>query len=1001
MSYFAAMNSSASISRSCGCVGGLPLWCRSTGSTSPRPSKAAHSRLTMFLANWRLVGAVAGPASCRRRAYLGTCRVSLAGATVHSSPALKRGSSTCLPPGTRGSVLPFAVRSNTDWLSADPATAKELEKRFKRELLLARQVTHHNVVRIHDIGEVEGTKYITMSFIDGRDLSTELKTSGHLTVPQTLLLIRQLAAGLQAAHGAGVIHRDLKPANIMVEGETLVIMDFGIARSAVRQVEGNVMHGTMPLSRSALVTGATMQGAVVGTVAYMSPEQAKGQPADQRSDIYAVGMIMRDMLIGMRDVENPTDALNELMARVEHAPKPVLEIDPSIPPDVDRIVTRCLQPDAAARYQNVQELLADLNKLDAQGKPLPKIRQLTKRIVGAAALLVLTLLGGTFWLARTPPPPPEHEPVSVLIADFQNGTGDPTFDRMLEPMLKLALEGAGFISAYDRAGIRRSLGVAPPEKLDERAALELALKQGLGVVLAGSFDRQGSGYVVSVKATQAVTGNVITTSRSRATGKDQILSATSRVANDVREALGDETSEAAQRFATQTFSATSFEVVREYAAAAEALSRGRSEDALQSFSKAVGLDPNFGLGHAGMAISSRNLGRQQEAEKHIKEAVRHLDGMTERERYRTRGLFYFITGDYQACVKEYSDLIARYAADAPARNNLALCLTYLRELPRAMGEMQQVIKIVPKRALYRENLAVYAAYSGDFAAAETEARAVEEPSVFSLLPVAFSQLLQGQVPLATETYQAIGKIDELGASYRASGLGDLALYEGRLADAVRIFTEGAAADLEAKDPDRAANKLAALAYTQLLRQQRGAAIAAADKALANSKAVKIRFLAARVFIEAGAAQKARTLAAGLGSEILNEPQAYAKIIEGEAALKSGDARGAIKALTEANTLLDTWISHFDLGRAYLHASAFTQADSEFDRCITRRGEALSLFLDEEPTYGYFPPVYYYQGRVREGLNNSGFSESYKVYLSIRGQSKEDPLLPDVRQRAGR
>ena len=126
-----------------------------------------------------------------------------------------------------------------------------------------------------------------------------------------------------------------------------------------------------------------------------------------------------------------------------------------------------------------------------------------------------------------------------------------------------------------------------------------------------------------------------------------------------------------------------------------------------------------------------------------------------------------------------------------------------------------------------------------------------------------------------------------------------------------------------------------------------------------------------MFVEAGAAAKARALAAGLGSELLAEPQAYAKIIEGEAALKNGDARGAIKALTEANTLLDTWIGHFDLGRAYLEAGAFTQADSEFDRCIKRRGEALSMFLDEEPTYGFFPPVYYYQGRVREGLNNDG------------------------------
>ena len=164
--------------------------------------------------------------------------------------------------------------------------------------------------------------------------------------------------------------------------------------------------------------------------------------------------------------------------------------------------------------------------------------------------------------------------------------------------------------------------------------------------------------------------------------------------------------------------------------------------------------------------------------------------------------------------------------------------------------------------------------------------------------------------------------------------------------------------------------------------------------------MKIRFLAARVFVEAGAAAKARTLAAGLASELQAEPQAYAKIVDGEDALKNGDARQAIKALTEANTLLDTWLGHFDLGRAYLEAGGFTQADSEFDRCLKRRGEALALFLDEEPTYGYFPPVYYYQGRVREGLNSAGFAESYRTYLTIRGQSKEDPLLTEVRRRAG-
>ena len=352
-------------------------------------------------------------------------------------------------------------------------------------------------------------------------------------------------------------------------------------------------------------------------------------------------------------------------------------------------------------------------------------------------------------------------------------------------------------------------------------------------------------------------------------------------------------------------------------------------------------------------------------------------------------------------MKEYGDLIARYSADAAARNNLALCLTYLRDMPKAVDEMRQVVKILPNRALYRENLALYAAYSGDFETAEQEARAMQEPGLFGVLALAFAQLGQGQLPEAAadlsrawprSTSRARPTPRPASATSRSTKAGS--------SDAARILTQGAAADLAAKDADRAANKFAALAYAQLLRRQNAAAIAAADKALANSQAVKIRFLAARVFVEAGATAKAGALSAGLGAELQAEPQAYAKIIDGLTALKNGNPRRAIKDLTEANALLDTWIGHFDLGRAYLEAGAFPQADSEFDRCIKRRGEALSLFLDEEPTYGYFPPVYYYQGRVREGLNSSKAAESYHAYLDIRGKSTEDPLVPDVRKRAG-
>lgn len=432
-----------------------------------------------------------------------------------------------------------------------------------------------------------------------------------------------------------------------------------------------------------------------------------------------------------------------------------------------------------------------------------------------------------------------------------------------------------------------------------------------------------------------------------------------------------------------------------------AIANSKFEDARQKFAESVKVDPNFGMGWTALAMASFNLDKLQDTEKYVQEAQRHLDTMTERERYRTRGLYYLATSDYEQCVKEYGDLVAKFAADASARNNIALCSSRLRKNVEAAAQMREVVQILPNRALYRENLALYTAYSGDFEGAEREARVLTEPSVFGLLALAFAQVGQGQLAQAADTYRQIGTIDDQGASYMAAGLGDIAVYEGRFSDAARLLESSAAADMKATEPDRAATKLAALGYAHLLRQQKTPAIAATESALKNSTVPKIRFLAARTFVETGEISKARALAESLRSELQPEPQAYAKVIEGLVAMKSGKAREAIKPLTEANTLLDTWIGHFELGRAYFEAGAFTPADSEFDRCIARRGEALSLFLDEDPTYGYLPSAYYYQGRVREELKTAGFAESYRTYLSIRGKSTEDPLLPDVRKRAAR
>jgi len=943
--------------------------------------------------------------------------------------------------------------------TADPAAAADMERRFKRELLLARQVTHTNVVRIHDLGELKGIKYITMPYVQGEDLATYLNRDGKLPVKRALTIARQVAHGLAAAHAAGVVHRDLKPANIMIgDGAHALIMDFGIARLAgmdalsaapmttsgfaavpafhASESDDSTMNvggrpldpaaspadgitiGTVQAGSSTAVEGATVappsravlapsalatlgQSGIVGTRAYMAPEQARGLAVDQRADIYAFGMILSEMLIGRRPLPKGLTLAEAFERRLFETPTSLRATDPSTPAAVDEIVLRCLQPEPEKRFKTTAELVAALDNLDDRGIPIPIVRRLTPRMIAATAVLVAALLAGTYVVTRRAvAPPKQHDPISVVIADFDNRTNDAGLDHALEPILKRALEGASFISAFDRDAVTRIVGVRPPARMDEPSAREIAVKQGLGVVVSGSVDRQGSGYGVSIKAAQTVTGTVLADVKGKASTKEQIVPTATRLVTAVRKALGDEASESEQIFAMTNLSATSLDVVRFYAAAQEAASKGKFEEARDNALKAVALDPNFGVGYQVAAVASRNLHNQQDADKYSAEALRHLDGMTERERYTTRGFFFRVSGDYQGCVKEYGELIARFSADVVGRNQHALCSTQLRNIREAVDEMKGVVTMLPNRAIFRNNLALYANYAGDFQTGEKEARIVPQPDTYALLALAFAQLGQGQFSQASITYQKLGGVGAQGASFAASGLGDVAAVEGRFSDAVRILEQGAAADLGSKSPDRAAAKFAALAYAQVSRGQNGPAIAAAGKALANSKDGRIRFLAARTFVDAGELPQARALAASLASELQPELQAYGKIVEANIAMKGKQARDAIKLLTEANRLLDTWIGHFDLGRAYLMASAFAQADAEFDRCIKRRGEALALFLDEEPTYSFLPAVYYYQGRVREELRSQGFADSYRTYLAFRGQSTEDPQLPDVRRRAG-
>ena len=789
--------------------------------------------------------------------------------------------------------------------------------RFKQELLTDHRVTHKNVIRIYDLAEADDIKFITMEYIEGHDLRRLLLDEGKLPPERAIEIIRQVCLALDAAHSVGVIHRDLKPQNIMCDkAGRILVMDFGLARS----IESK---------------GMTQTGALMGTIEYMSPEQSMGKQLDARSDLFAIGLIFYELLTNNSPYKADS-AMGSLLLRNQQRAVPVSDSDASIPKGLSDIVGKCLERDLDLRYQSAQEIVTDLDAF--QGKrpisasvvmPVPAPRRAVpwKWIAGAAALL---LLAGTpivmqRFMHKTPTA--QHSQVSVLVADFTNHTGDPIFENTIEPMFNVALEGASFINAYNR-GTARKLAQRlpnPTDKLDEQAARLVAVSQGIGAVITGELGRRGDSYSISATALDSVTGNVLSKTEVTAANKDEVLLAIPKLAGPIRIALGDTTPESVQvEKARGAITAASLEAMHQYGVGIEQLNAGKMEEALRSFSNAVALDPSFARAYGSRAAANVNLGKMQDAEKDVKLAMEHVDRMTDRERYRVRGFYYLTTHNWQKCVEEYGELVNQFPADNTGQANLAGCYLYLRNLPKAVEAARRAVEIVPKGALQRAALSLYTSYNGDFAGGEREAQAALglSPSYPSYLALVEAQLGLGQMSEATETYHKLAKLNVQGASLAASGLADVALYEGRFADAVRILEHGATADLAAKDSDDAAEKFAALAHIQLLRGQKGPAVASATKASDMSQGIRVRVLAAQTFVEAGEIAKAQKLASGLASELQSEPQAYAKIIEGDLLLARGDVPNAVKTLTDANNLLDTWIGRFELGRAYLEAGAF-------------------------------------------------------------------------------
>jgi tetratricopeptide (TPR) repeat protein/predicted Ser/Thr protein kinase len=886
-----------------------------------------------------------------------------------------------------------AIKFLTEETEGDPRA----RERFLREAKAAACLDHPFICQIHETGESEGRAYIVMEYVEGVTLSEKM-AAGKIPLKVALQTVLEVAEALEIAHGRGIVHRDLKPANIIMtpQGHAKV-MDFGLAKRI--QPHGNALTQT-------LTQPITGEGVIAGTVAYMSPEQACGAAVDGRSDIFSLGIILQEMVAGKHPFSKPTP-METLTSVMRDAPPPVRVIPKSADAPISQILEEALAKDPGQRYQKISDLALDIRKL--QGHLAGGGLGFRRWAWAAGSVLLAAGLFIGLWRFILRPGKeafqPVPNPISVLVADFQNHTGDSSFDGALEQSMGISLEGAPYITVYKHArahAIAKTLSPSPDDRLDMKQALLVSRREGINAVVEASINSHGTGYAIDVRVLDPATSEELAKASQAIKTKAEVIQATHDLAIKIGSELGAIPPESLKVLSQETFSTSSLEAMQAYSRGQELAIQNKYDEAIKEYLRAIASDPDMGRAYAGMAVSCLNINRFAEAEKYFQMAMSRIDQMTEREKFRTSGGYYLFRQDYQKAIEQYNSLIQKYPGDNAGYGNLAFAYFGARKMAEAMEAAEKAAALTPQDLITYYNLGWYALAAGHFERAKDAELIVikdnpqdeEAHIVLGLI-----ELASGRTGEAVDSYKKLASLGPSAAARATAGLADLAVYEGRLADAKEILGNGIAQDLKSGQLYLAADKLLILGEAFLGQKQRAKALDCADKALAQSRAEDIQFAAARIYIRAGAENKAKAIAEALGKKVQAINQAYAKLLSGEMSLDKGEATDAARLFREAQSLVDTWLGRFLLGRAFLEAGAYAEAYSEFELCLNRRGEAASILMNDLPSYRYFPPVHYFLGRAQQGLGSPAASESFRQYLKIKEKGDAgDPLVDDARVR---